>query len=55
MNKLKRKLEEALGKAVSFDPQVLRSYDHDLGEMPALVLSQLCTRPDAVVVARTVE
>ncbi|HET6412152.1 MAG TPA: FAD-binding oxidoreductase [Anaeromyxobacter sp.] len=46
-------LEAALGKAVTGDPQLLRAYDHDLGEMPRALLSRLRTRPDAVVVARS--
>ncbi len=55
MSELQLRLEEALGKASSCDPQVRRAYDHDLAEMPRLLLAQLRTRPDAVVVARTVE
>jgi FAD/FMN-containing dehydrogenase len=55
MNELQLRLGEALGKASSCDPQVLRAYDHDLAEMPRMLLAQLRTRPDAVVIARTVE
>ena len=26
--------QKALGEAVTFDPEMVRAYDHDLGEMP---------------------
>jgi FAD/FMN-containing dehydrogenase len=52
---LAEQLQAAVGKAATADPQLLRAYDHDLGEMPRALTAQLRTRPDAVVVARTVE
>uniref|UniRef100_I2PX01 FAD/FMN-dependent dehydrogenase n=1 Tax=Desulfovibrio sp. U5L TaxID=596152 RepID=I2PX01_9BACT len=45
--------ERAFGKAVSFDPQILRSYDHDLGEMPRPLMALIQHRPHTVVVARS--
>jgi FAD/FMN-containing dehydrogenase len=48
-------LEDAFGEAVSFDPQILRSYDHDLGEMPWLLTRMVRHTPAAVVVARSAE
>jgi FAD/FMN-containing dehydrogenase len=47
--------KQALGEAVSFDPQILRSYDHDLGEMPRALMALVEHRPQAVVAARTVD
>ncbi|NOY86443.1 MAG: FAD-binding oxidoreductase [Deltaproteobacteria bacterium] len=49
------RLNGGLAERVSFDPEVLATYDHDLGEMPALVMSLINNRPEAVVVARSVE
>ncbi|MDR1855735.1 MAG: FAD-binding oxidoreductase [Desulfovibrio sp.] len=48
----RRELERLFGSSVSFDPQILRSYDHDVGEMPGLLMAMVRHRPDAVVVAR---
>lgn len=45
--------EQAFGEAVSFDPQILRSYDHDLGEMPRPLMALIQHRPHTVVVARS--
>ncbi|MEA4857133.1 FAD-binding oxidoreductase [Solidesulfovibrio sp.] len=45
--------EHAFGQAVSFDPQILRSYDHDLGEMPRPLMALIQHRPHTVVVARS--
>ena len=42
----------ALGAAVTFDPQLLRPYDHDLGEMPGVLLALIRRTPEAVVAAR---
>ena len=44
---------EAFGEGVSFDPQILRSYDHDLGEMPRPLMALIQHRPHTVVVARS--
>jgi len=46
-------LTEALGDAVSADPEILRSYDHDLGEMPGALMRMINNVPDVVVAART--
>jgi len=48
-------LKKAFGEAVSFDPQILRSYDHDLGEMPWQLMLMVKHKPSAVVVARSAE
>ena len=48
-------LKNAFGEAVSFDPQILRSYDHDLGEMPWMLMLMVEHKPSAVVVARSTE
>ncbi len=47
-------LKQALGDAVTFDPQILRAYDHDLGEMPRALMALVEHRPRMVVAARTV-
>ncbi|WP_428561375.1 MAG: FAD-binding oxidoreductase [Solidesulfovibrio sp. DCME] len=46
---------QAFGEAVSFDPEILRSYDHDLGEMPGALMALVRNRPQAVVIARSRE
>lgn len=43
---------QALGERVTFDPQILRSYDHDLGEMPGALMALIKHRPTVVVAAR---
>ena len=48
-------LKNAFGEAVSFDPQILRSYDHDLGEMPRMLMRMVRHKPSAVVVSRSAE
>lgn len=45
---------QALGEAVTFDPEILRAYDHDLGEMPWALMALIDHRPRLVVAARTV-
>ena len=44
---------QAFGEAVSFEAQILRSYDHDLGEMPRALMAMIQHRPHTVVVARS--
>ncbi len=44
---------QRFGEAVSFDAQILRSYDHDLGEMPRPLMAMIRHRPDVVIVARS--
>ncbi len=46
-------IRQAFGEAVSFDPQILRSYDHDLGEMPGPLMAMIRHRPHMVVIARS--
>jgi FAD/FMN-containing dehydrogenase len=53
--KARNRLKESLGDKVSFDKQILASYDHDIGEMPALVMSMVNNTPEAVVAAGTVD
>lgn len=53
--KARARLEENLAEKVSFDDQILASYDHDVGEMPALVMSMVDNMPEAVVAAGTVD
>ncbi len=48
-------VREAFGEAASFDPQILRSYDHDLGEMPRPLMAMIRHQPHTVVVARSRE
>jgi len=48
-------LRQALGDAVTFDPQILRAYDHDVGEMPRALMGLIEHRPQVVVAARTVD
>jgi FAD/FMN-containing dehydrogenase len=43
-------LRDKLGDRVTFDAEIRRAYDYDLGEMPGVLLSLLKTVPDAVVV-----
>jgi FAD/FMN-containing dehydrogenase len=49
---LKEALQRNFGEAVSFDPQILRSYGHDVGEMPQALLWWIRHYPDAVVVIK---
>lgn len=53
--KARERLKESLGEKVSFDKQIRASYDHDIGEMPALVMSMIDNTPEAVVAADTVD
>ena len=53
MSEFRTQLEAALGKAVTFDGQITRAYDHDLGEMPRPLLAQIRARPDAVAAPRS--
>lgn len=46
--------DRTFGDAVSFDPQILRAYDHDLGEMPRALMALIEHRPQVVVAARSV-
>jgi len=46
--------DRGLGDAVTFDLQILRSYDHDLGEMPRALMALIEHLPQVVVAARTV-
>ncbi|MDR0827688.1 MAG: FAD-binding oxidoreductase [Desulfovibrio sp.] len=46
-------LKQDFGEAVSFDPQILHSYAHDMGEMPKALTLMIKGRPQAVVVARS--
>lgn len=55
MTAFREALAAELGPAVTFDPQLTRAYDHDLGELPGIVMAQLGTVPDTVVAARTAE
>ena len=48
-------LSQAFAGAVSFDPQILRSYAHDLGEMPWPLLRMINSQPSAVVLARSAD
>jgi len=55
MNDYILSLKHALGDALSVDPQILRSYDHDLGEMPAALMMMIKHCPDMVVAAKSAE
>ena len=46
--------ERTFEEAVSFDPEILHAYDHDLGEMPRALMAMIEHRPHVVVAARTV-
>ncbi|MDR2161285.1 MAG: FAD-binding oxidoreductase [Desulfovibrio sp.] len=46
---------QVFGPAVSFDRQIMDSYDHDAGEMPRALMSLVRRRPDMVVLARSRE
>ena len=43
------------GQSVSFEGQILRAYNHDIGEMPGLLMAIIQAEPQAVIVARTRE
>ncbi len=49
LDKLKEKLEDR----VTFDSQLLAVYDHDIGEMPSIMMSMIKGKPEAVVIARS--
>ncbi len=51
----RERLEKKLAGKVSFDNQILAAYDHDIAEMPALVMSLIDNIPEAVVIARSVD
>jgi len=53
MSDFQQDLEQALGARVSFDAELCSAYDHDLGELPALLMAQVRSRPEAVAVPRT--
>jgi FAD/FMN-containing dehydrogenase len=53
MMDFRKELLQNFNEAVSFDPQILRSYDHDVGEMPGALMMLVKHRPQAVVVARS--
>ena len=55
MKTSEEELREALGTAVTFDPQILRTYDHDLGEMPGPLMAMIKHVPEIVVAARSVQ
>ena len=46
-------VRQAFGEAATFDPEIMRSYDHDLGEMPRPLMALIAHRPHTVVVPRT--
>ncbi len=48
-------LEKKLMEKVSFDSEILSAYDHDIAEMPSLVMSLIDNVPEAVVIARSAE
>lgn len=54
MTTFEKELQDALGDAVTFDPQILSSYDHDLGEMPGPLMMLIKHVPQVVVAARNV-
>lgn len=56
MNEIaQERLKVALGDSVSFDTQICTAYDHDLGEIPGLLMAQIDSVPRAVAVPRSVE
>ena len=52
MTAFENDLTLALGPRVSFDPEVLAAYDHDLGEMPRVLTALFACTPQAVAVPR---
>ncbi len=48
-------LSAKLGPAVSTDPQICRAYNHDLGEMPRLLLMLFKRTPAVVALPRTAD
>ncbi len=48
-------LEKKLAEKVSFDAEILATYDHDIGEIPSLVMSLIDNVPEAVVIARSAQ
>ncbi|QXE92652.1 FAD-binding oxidoreductase [Geomonas subterranea] len=51
----RRRLTQLLGDSVSFDQQICAAYDHDLGEMPGVLMAQIKACPTAVVVPKTTQ
>ncbi len=49
--KIRDKLKEKLEDRVTFDTQLLEAYDHDIGEIPTIIMSMIKSKPDAAVVA----
>jgi FAD/FMN-containing dehydrogenase len=52
MTTFENDLTRVLGPRVSFDPEVLAAYDHDLGEMPRALTALFQCAPQAVAVPR---
>jgi FAD/FMN-containing dehydrogenase len=48
-------LEKKLTEKISFDSEILSTYDHDIAEIPPLVMNLIDNVPEAVVIARSVE
>ena len=48
-------LAAKLGSSFTQDPQICRSYNHDLGEMPAVLLGLFKRTPGAVALPRTAQ
>lgn len=51
--RIRDRLKEKLNNKVTFDSQLLEVYDHDIGEMPSLIMSMIHNKPEAAVVARS--
>lgn len=55
MEDYRAELAAKLGSAFTQDPQICRSYNHDLGEMPGVLLGLFRRTPNAVALPRTAQ
>ena len=51
--KIRDRLKEKLEERVTFDSQLLEAYDHDIGEIPSIIMSMINCKPEAAVVAQS--
>lgn len=52
MHQYIKELETALGSSMTADPQICRAYNHDLGEMPAVLMMLFNRTPSCVVLPK---
>ena len=51
--RIRDRLKEKLEERVTFDSQLLDVYDHDIGEIPSIIMSMINCKPEAAVVVQS--